>query len=61
MPLLAAIKAIEAGVAGIIVSNHGARQLDYAPATISVLEEVIPYLPDMFDVIFYGMLVNSLD
>jgi hypothetical protein len=23
-----------------IVSNHGARQLDYAPATISVLEEV---------------------
>lgn len=48
----AAIKAIEAGFAGIIVSNHGARQLDYAPATISVLEEVIPYLDDMFDVIF---------
>ncbi|KAF3643822.1 Peroxisomal (S)-2-hydroxy-acid oxidase GLO3 [Capsicum annuum] len=47
-----AIKAIEAGFAGIIVSNHGARQLDYAPATISVLEEVIPYLDDMFDVIF---------
>ncbi|XP_047266166.1 peroxisomal (S)-2-hydroxyacid oxidase GLO4 isoform X4 [Capsicum annuum] len=34
-----ATKAIEAGVAGIIVSNHGARQLDYTPATISVLEE----------------------
>lgn len=39
---LAAIKAIEAGVAGIIVSNHGARQLDYTPTTFSVLEEVIP-------------------
>ena len=33
-------KAVEAGVAGVIVSNHGGRQLDYAPATISVLEEV---------------------
>ncbi|KAH8514202.1 hypothetical protein H0E87_007152 [Populus deltoides] len=36
-----AIKAIEVGAAGIIVSNHGARQLDYTPATISVLEEVV--------------------
>lgn len=33
--------AIQAGVAGILVSNHGARQLDYAPATISALEEVV--------------------
>ncbi|KMZ57775.1 L-lactate dehydrogenase (cytochrome) [Zostera marina] len=33
--------AIETGVAGIIVSNHGARQLDYIPATISCLEEVV--------------------
>ena len=32
--------AIEYGAAGIIVSNHGARQLDYVPATISCLEEV---------------------
>ncbi|KAK4269049.1 hypothetical protein QN277_022254 [Acacia crassicarpa] len=36
-----AIKAVEAGVAGIIVSNHGGRQLDCSPATISVLEEVV--------------------
>ncbi|XP_054780516.1 peroxisomal (S)-2-hydroxyacid oxidase GLO4-like [Prosopis cineraria] len=36
-----AIKAVEIGVAGIISSNHGARQLDYSPATISVLEEVV--------------------
>ncbi|KAH9713770.1 peroxisomal (S)-2-hydroxy-acid oxidase GLO4 [Citrus sinensis] len=36
-----AIKAVEVGVAGIIVSNHGARQLDYTPATISALEEVV--------------------
>ncbi|MED6181120.1 Lactoylglutathione lyase [Stylosanthes scabra] len=33
--------AIEYGVSGIIVSNHGARQLDYVPATIMVLEEIV--------------------
>ncbi|CAL9095003.1 unnamed protein product [Musa acuminata var. zebrina] len=33
--------AIQAGVAGIVVSNHGARQLDYVPATINCLEEVV--------------------
>ncbi|XVF87145.1 hypothetical protein PTKIN_Ptkin18bG0095800 [Pterospermum kingtungense] len=33
--------AIESGAAGIIVSNHGARQLDYVPATIIALEEVV--------------------
>ncbi|CAL5213983.1 unnamed protein product [Lathyrus oleraceus] len=32
---------IQAGVSGIIVSNHGARQLDYVPATITALEEVV--------------------
>ncbi|KZV58268.1 hypothetical protein F511_01119 [Dorcoceras hygrometricum] len=38
--LLEAAHAIQAGAAGIIVSNHGARQLDYVPATIMALEEV---------------------
>ncbi|CAN8255444.1 unnamed protein product [Cochlearia groenlandica] len=33
--------AVEYGAAGIIVSNHGARQLDYVPATIISLEEVV--------------------
>ncbi|CAL5409299.1 unnamed protein product [Camellia sinensis] len=33
--------AVQAGAAGIIVSNHGARQLDYVPATIMALEEVV--------------------
>lgn len=42
---------MEIGVSGIVVSNHGARQLDYTPATISVLEEVmlLPKLRDKFD------------
>ncbi|XP_027064529.1 glycolate oxidase-like isoform X1 [Coffea arabica] len=33
--------AVQNGAAGIIVSNHGARQLDYVPATIMALEEVV--------------------
>ena len=33
-------KAVAAGVQGVLVSNHGGRQLDGAPSTISVLGEV---------------------
>lgn len=45
----AASLAIQYGAAGIIVSNHGARQLDYVPATVMALEEV-----------YFSMLGNSL-
>jgi 4-hydroxymandelate oxidase len=33
-------EALARGAAGVIVSNHGGRQLDSAPATISVLPEI---------------------
>jgi (S)-3,5-dihydroxyphenylglycine transaminase len=33
-------RALDAGAAGVIVSNHGGRQLDGAPPTLSVLPEV---------------------
>ena len=33
--------ALEHGVDGFIVSNHGGRQLDYAPSSIEVLPEVV--------------------
>jgi 4-hydroxymandelate oxidase len=35
-----AVRAAEEGAAGIVVSNHGGRQLDTAPATIDVLPEI---------------------
>ena len=35
-----ALLAVEHGAAGIIVSNHGGRQLDGAPATLDALAEV---------------------
>jgi isopentenyl diphosphate isomerase/L-lactate dehydrogenase-like FMN-dependent dehydrogenase len=33
--------AVDHGVAGIVVSNHGGRQLDTVPATIEVLPEIV--------------------
>jgi 4-hydroxymandelate oxidase len=36
-----ASRAVDAGAHGIVVSNHGGRQLDTAPATVRVLEEVV--------------------
>jgi 4-hydroxymandelate oxidase len=35
-----AVRAIEAGADGVVVSNHGGRQLDTSPATIRALPEV---------------------
>jgi isopentenyl diphosphate isomerase/L-lactate dehydrogenase-like FMN-dependent dehydrogenase len=36
-----AIRAIDVGAQGIVVSNHGGRQLDGLPSTIEVLPEVV--------------------
>jgi 4-hydroxymandelate oxidase len=36
-----ALRAVNHGASGIIVSNHGARQLDTTPATISTLPEIV--------------------
>lgn len=40
MTVKGAIKAVEAGASGIIVSNHGGRVLDQCPATAEVLAEI---------------------
>jgi isopentenyl diphosphate isomerase/L-lactate dehydrogenase-like FMN-dependent dehydrogenase len=34
-------RSVDAGVAGIVVSNHGGRQLDGDPATLDALPEVV--------------------
>ncbi|XP_026437902.1 peroxisomal (S)-2-hydroxy-acid oxidase GLO4-like isoform X2 [Papaver somniferum] len=56
-----AIKAVEAGVAGIIVSNNGARQLDFVPATISVLEEVVQAVGGRIPILFDGGIRRGTD
>jgi 4-hydroxymandelate oxidase len=35
-----AVRAVEHGAAGVVVSNHGGRQLDTSPATIEVLPRI---------------------
>jgi 4-hydroxymandelate oxidase len=39
-----ALRAADAGAAGVVVSNHGGRQLDTAPASLDVLPEVVDAL-----------------
>ncbi|KAL1212086.1 Peroxisomal (S)-2-hydroxyacid oxidase GLO3 [Cardamine amara subsp. amara] len=56
-----ALKAVEAGVDGIVVSNHGGRQLDYSPATITVLEEIVQAVGGSIPVFFDGGVRRGTD
>lgn len=42
-----AVKAAEMGVDGIYLSNHGGRQLDFAPSSIRTLLEIRKFRPDL--------------
>jgi isopentenyl diphosphate isomerase/L-lactate dehydrogenase-like FMN-dependent dehydrogenase len=44
-------RAVEAGADAIVVSNHGGRQLDGVPSTLSVLPEVIDAVGDRTEVL----------
>jgi isopentenyl diphosphate isomerase/L-lactate dehydrogenase-like FMN-dependent dehydrogenase len=53
--------AVEAGVDGIVVSNHGGRQLDGAPAGISVLPEVLEVVAGRVPVLVDGGVRRGTD
>ncbi len=53
--------AVQAGVAGIIVSNHGARNLDTAPATIDALPEVAAIVERRVPVLVDGGIRRGTD
>ena len=46
-----AIRAADAGLQGVIVSNHGGRQLDHLPATIDVLPDIVDAVGDRLEVL----------
>jgi len=46
-----AVRAAEHGLDGVIVSNHGGRQLDHLPATIDVLPAIVDAAGDRLDVL----------
>ncbi|XP_028267370.1 2-Hydroxyacid oxidase 1 [Parambassis ranga] len=56
-----AVKALNYGVNGILVSNHGARQLDGVPATLDVLEEVVKAVQGGCDVYLDGGVRQGTD
>jgi 4-hydroxymandelate oxidase len=53
--------AIESGVAGVVVSNHGGRQLDHALGTIDVLPEVVEAVGKRGMVLIDGGVRTSTD
>ena len=53
--------AVEAGVDGIIVSNHGGRQLDGAPAGITALPEVVDAVAGRLPVLVDGGVRRGTD
>ncbi len=56
-----AVQAVEAGVAGIVVSNHGGRQLDTAIATIDALPGVVAAVEGRCEVLLDGGVRRGTD
>ncbi len=54
-------RAVEHGVAGIVVSNHGGRQLDGVPATIEVLSDVADAVQGQAEVLVDGGVRRGTD
>jgi L-lactate dehydrogenase (cytochrome) len=54
-------RAVAAGVDGIVVSNHGGRQLDAVPSTTSVLPRVAGAVGDEVEVLADGGVRTGLD
>jgi 4-hydroxymandelate oxidase len=53
--------AVDAGAAGVIVSNHGGRNIDTVPATIEVLPEVVERVADRVPVLVDGGIRRGTD
>jgi L-lactate dehydrogenase (cytochrome) len=53
--------ALSAGADAVVVSNHGGRQLDGAPSSISVLPEIAAAIDGRCDVLFDGGIRSGQD
>jgi L-lactate dehydrogenase (cytochrome) len=56
-----AIRAVDCGVSGVIISNHGGRQLDHAPAPIDMLPEVVAAVGARTEIILDGGIRRGSD
>jgi L-lactate dehydrogenase (cytochrome) len=53
--------AAKLGVSGIVVSNHGGRQLDGAPSSISMLPRIADAVRDDLEILFDGGIRTGMD
>ena len=56
-----AIRAVQSGVSAVLVSNHGGRQLDTAPATFDVLPSICEAVDDQAEVWVDGGIRRGTD
>ncbi|TAL00838.1 MAG: alpha-hydroxy-acid oxidizing protein [Rhodospirillaceae bacterium] len=56
-----ALRAANAGVDGIVVSNHGGRNVDGSPATLRVLPEIVDAVGNRLEVYFDGGIRRGTD
>jgi isopentenyl diphosphate isomerase/L-lactate dehydrogenase-like FMN-dependent dehydrogenase len=54
-------KAVDRGAAAVVVSNHGGRQLDYAPATLRALPEIVAAVGGHTEVLMDGGIRRGSD
>jgi L-lactate dehydrogenase (cytochrome) len=56
-----AARAVDAGVDGVVVSNHGGRQLDAVPSTVRALPAIVEAVGDRVEVLADGGVRSGLD
>ncbi len=61
MTVKGALKALEAGASGIVVSNHGGRVLDQCPSTAEVLPEIAEAVGDKLMILVDGGIRSGAD
>ena len=61
MTVNGALKALEAGASGIVVSNHGGRVLDQCPATAEVLPAIADAVGDKMTILVDGGIRTGMD
>lgn len=61
MTVKGALKALEAGAYGIVVSNHGGRVLDQTPGTVEVLPEIAKAVKGKLKIFIDGGIRTGID
>lgn len=56
-----AVAAVERGADGLVVSNHGGRQLDRAPTTLEVLPDIVDAVGERAEVYVDGGILSGAD